>query len=130
MQRVLELEPEHAEALNFIGYIWADKNINLNKALQYILKAVELKPEDGYIIDSLGWVYYRLKEYNKAVKWLKRSIELKPDDPNIYDHLGDAYRAIGQNEDALKAYKSALELYEDEQQQEEMENKINAIPQK
>jgi tetratricopeptide (TPR) repeat protein len=127
MQRVLEIEPEHADALNFIGYVWADRNINLQQALGYILKAVELKPEDGYIIDSLGWVYYRLKDFTKAIHWLSRALELKPADPNIFDHLGDAYRAAGQDEKAMKAYESAFDLYEDKEKRDMVEKKINAL---
>ncbi len=84
MERVLELQPDHAEALNYIGYTWADKNIHLKKALEYILRATKLKPDNGFIIDSLGWVYYRLGDFQQARKELEHSLELVPDDPHIY----------------------------------------------
>ncbi len=127
MQQVLELEPDHADALNFIGYTWADQNINLDKALEFILKAVKLKPNNGYILDSLGWIYYRLNEFQKALKWLTKSLELKPDDPNIYDHLGDTYSALGQKDEALKAYHSAFEMYEDERKKKTVKTKMNEL---
>ena len=127
MMRVLELEPDHAEALNFIGYTWADKNIRLKEALDYIEKAVALKPESGYIVDSLGWVYYRLGDYLRAEKELKRSLELIPDDPHIHDHLGDAYRSQGKRKDALEQYKKALQLFEDDKKKSETQEKINAL---
>lgn len=127
MQKVLELDPENADALNFIGYTWADQNINLDKALEYILKAIKLKPNNGYILDSLGWVYYRLKEYDKALKWLNKSLKLKPDDPNIYDHLGDTYNALGLKDEALKAYQSAFDMYDDEVKKNSVKAKMDEL---
>ena len=103
MEKVLELQPDHAEALNYIGYTWADKNMHLEKALEYIFKANELKPDNGFIIDSLGWAYYRLGDFQQAVRELERSVELMPDDPHIFDHLGDVYRSLKKFPEAIKA---------------------------
>ncbi len=114
MQKVIRLQPEHAAALNYIGYTWADRKIHLDKALEYIRRAVELKPENGYIRDSLGWVYYRLGRLEEARKELEKAIELSPDDPAILDHLGDVYLELGRSRDALRVYRRALELYRDE----------------
>lgn len=127
MQKVIEIKPDHADALNFIGYTWADRNIHLQQALKYILKAVELKPDNGYILDSLGWVYYRLKDYAKAIKWLEKSLELKPDDPHIYDHLGDSYNATNQKKRALEAYQTAYDMFEDEEKKNSIMTKINDL---
>jgi tetratricopeptide (TPR) repeat protein len=127
MERVLELEPDHADALNYIGYTWADNNIHLDKALDYIKRAADLKPDNGYIIDSLGWVYYRLGEFAKAAKELERSLELEPGDPHIYDHLGDVYRALGETVKAKNIYNKALEMFEDETKKSHVKTKLDAL---
>lgn len=127
MLKVLELQPDHAEALNFVGYTWADKNIRLQEALAYIKKAIALKPDNGYIVDSLGWIYYRLGDYQGAVQALNRSLELEPEDPHIHDHLGDVYRALGKKSEALLQYGKALQLLEDEKKKTAIQVKINAL---
>ncbi len=127
MMKVLELQPDHAEALNFIGYTWADKNIRLKEALEYIEKAIALKPDNGYIVDSLGWVYYRLGNYPGAIKELNRALELEPGDPHIHDHLGDAYRAFGKRTEALEHYQKALKMFEDDQEKAAVQEKIDVL---
>ena len=81
--------------LNYLGYSWIDQGINLDEGMRMIRRAVEQRPDDGYIVDSLGWAYYRLGNYEEAVKHLERAVELKPDDPTINDHLGDGYWKVG-----------------------------------
>ena len=115
MQKVLELHPNHPEALNFIGYTWADQNINLDKAYDYIRQAVEMKPDNGFIRDSLGWVYFRKGELGKAEQELLTAIKLEPDDPHIYQHLGQIYQAQSRKKEALQAYRKALELIGEEE---------------
>ncbi len=127
MEKVLELEPDHAEALNYIGYTWADNNIHLEKALEYILRADALKPNNGFIIDSLGWAYYRLGYLQKAVRALERSLALIPDDPNIYDHLGDVYRSLERLAEAKEAYLKAYELFEDDDTKINIKQKIDSL---
>ncbi len=127
MQRVLELQPDNAEALNYIGYTWADQNINLAKALEYILRANALKPDNGFIIDSLGWVYYRLGDFEQAATLLERSLQLIPNDPHVYHHLGDVYRSLKNFPQAIKAYKKALEMFQDEEQKTTVKQKIHAL---
>jgi len=127
MEKVIELQPEHAEALNFIGYTWADSNIHLDRALEYIKRAVELKPDNGYITDSLGWVYFRLGEFEKAEIELKHAIDLEAEDPHIYDHLGDVYLALKKKIKALQAYEKAYKMFKDEEKQAKVKNKIDAI---
>lgn len=129
MEKVLELNPDHADALNFIGYTWADQNRNLEKALDYVLRANRIKPGNAFIIDSVGWTYYRLGEFDKAVEYLKRSIAFEPADPHIFDHLGDAYSAMGNFDKALTAYKKAYELFKDQKQKSAVKEKIDAITQ-
>lgn len=127
MERVLDLQPEHAEALNYIGYTWADKNIHLEKALEYILRADTLKPDNGFIIDSLGWVYYRLGNSQQAVKELQRALILIPDDPHIYNHLGDVYRSLNSFPEAIEVYQKAYEMFKDEKNKAEIKQKIYAL---
>jgi tetratricopeptide (TPR) repeat protein len=127
MEKVLSLQPEHAEALNYLGYTWADQNRNLDKALQYIKKANEIRPDNGFILDSLGWVYYRLGKFAKAAEELERAIELEPDDPHIYEHLGDTYSSLGNKAKALTNYRNAARLFHDVQRKKLVQDKIDAL---
>jgi tetratricopeptide (TPR) repeat protein len=127
MESVLDVQPDHAEALNYIGYTWADKNIHLDKALEYILRADMLKPDNGFIIDSLGWVYYRLGDFQKAQRELERSLVLIPDDPHIYDHLGDVYRSLKRFNKAREVYQKAYEIFKDEKNKVKIKQKIDAL---
>ena len=108
MKRVIMLDPENASALNYLGYTYADMGINLDEAETLVLKALDLKPDDGYITDSLGWVYYQKGNYDKAVEYLEKAVNLSDSDPVITEHLGDAYLKKGLLDKALEAYKNAL----------------------
>jgi tetratricopeptide (TPR) repeat protein len=110
MQEVLKRNNRNADALNFIGYTYADKGVNLDEAERLIKKALKLKPDDGYIIDSLGWVYFRQGKIKKAIQKLQLAVRRAPDDPVIAEHLGDAYSAAGDTENALAQYRKAYEL--------------------
>ena len=127
MEKVLQLQPDHADALNFIGYSWADKNMRLEEALDYILRALEIKPENGFIIDSLGWVYYRLGRFSEAVETLEKAATLEPGDPHIVEHLGDVYKALGTHDKAIKAYGKAYDLFENKNKKSAIKDKIDAI---
>ena len=110
LQRALELGGEQAVVLNYLGYSWIDQNRNLKQGLALIEKAVRQKPDDGYIVDSLGWAYYRLGNYKEAVKHLERAVELRPEDPVLNDHLGDAYWRVGREREARFQWDQALTL--------------------
>jgi len=127
MATLLELDPEHAEALNYIGYTWADMGINLEQALSYIQKAIELKPGNGYIRDSLAWVYFRMGKLSLATQEIKKALEMEPNDPYIYEHLGDIYLKTGKQEKALHAYKEAQRLFNNIEKQDQMQDQINAL---
>ncbi len=127
MEKVLELYPDHPEALNYIGYTWADRNMKLDAALGYIKKAVTLKPENGYIRDSLGWVYYRLGRLEEARIELEKALESEPDDPNIHDHLGDVYRSLHSSEKARESYQQSLKLLTDPDKKKSIEKKIDEL---
>ena len=110
MEKVLSLDPQNADALNFIGYSYADRGMRLDQAEQMIVQALKIKPDNGYILDSLGWVYFKKNQYTKALNQLKRALELLPDDPNIIEHLGDVYLKIGQNKNAAEYYRKAVKI--------------------
>jgi len=109
-KKALTLYPDQPQVLNYLGYSWVDMNINLDEGLGMIRKAVDLRPDDGYIVDSLGWAYYRLNRFDDAVGELERAVELKAADSTINDHLGDAYWRVGRKLEAIFQWKTALEV--------------------
>ena len=108
--KALDLHPDQPQVLNYLGYSWVDMNRNLEEGLELIRKAVELRPSDGYIVDSLGWAYYRLGRYEEAVADLERAVGLMPDDPILNDHLGDAYWRVGRKLEAGFQWAHARDL--------------------
>ncbi|MFN0262653.1 tetratricopeptide repeat protein [Tepidamorphus sp. 3E244] len=109
-KKALELNPEQPHVLNYLGYTWIDQGKNLDEALKLVKRAVELRPKDGDIVDSLGWAYYRLARYEESVKTLERAIELRPEEPIIHDHLGDAYWQVGRRFEAYFQWQHAIDL--------------------
>jgi tetratricopeptide (TPR) repeat protein len=93
--KALELNPDQPQVLNYLGYTWIDQDMHLDRALQMIEKAVEAVPQDGYIVDSLGWAFYKLGRIEEAVDVLEQAVQLRPNDAEINDHLGDAYWKAG-----------------------------------
>lgn len=108
--KALELNPDQPQVLNYLGYSWVDQEMQLKRALDMIEKAVALRPEDGYIVDSLGWAYYRLERFEEATETLERAARLSPSDPTINDHLGDAYWQVNRKREAKFQWSIALEL--------------------
>lgn len=113
MKKVLEIDPQNADALNFIGYSYADRGIHLDQAEQMIVQALKIKPDNGYILDSLGWVHFKKNQYASALKHLKRALELLPNDSNILEHLGDVYLKMDKNIEALDYYRRAVKIAPD-----------------
>jgi len=111
--RALDLNPDQPLALNYLGYSWLDKGLHLDRALKMIEKAVEQRPRDGYIVDSLGWGLYRLGDFKAAVKHLERAVMLRPADPVINDHLGDALWHVGRTREARFQWERALSMKPD-----------------
>lgn len=122
--KALELEPKQPYVLNYLGYSWIEKGINLEEAQKMIEEAVAQRPRDGYIVDSLGWVLYRLGEFDKAVSHLERAVELQPSDPVINDHLGDVYWKVGRNREARFQWKRAKSLNPEENVLLKIEEKL------
>lgn len=109
--QTLALNPNNAAALNYLGYMLADRGIRLEEALKYIQKAVDLDPGNGAYLDSLGWVYYKMKQYDLAQTNLLKALEKMPKDPTIHDHLGDIYFATNQYKLATSEYEKSLSSY-------------------
>ena len=124
--QALELEPEQPFVLNYLGYSWVDMGMHLDKARGMLDRAVALRPNDGFIVDSVGWVHYRLGEYPQAVETLERAVELEPGDPVINDHLGDAYWRVGRQREARYQWQRALTLEPDEGLIETIEQKLKS----
>ena len=122
----LELEPEQPLVLNYLGYSWIDRGENLDEAIEMVRRAVEQRPEDGYIVDSLGWAYYRLNAFDKAVTELERAVELKPRDPVINDHLGDAYWRVGRKLEATFQWSHALSNDPEDDRAEDIKAKLES----
>lgn len=123
-KRALELNPDQPYVLNYLGYSWVDQGINLGPAREMIERAVKLRPNDGYIVDSLGWVLYRLKDFEGAVEHLERAVQLRPNDPTINDHLGDAYWRVGRYTEARFQWQRALALKPEADQISAIEDKL------
>jgi tetratricopeptide (TPR) repeat protein len=109
MKTVVRLKPNNADALNYLGYTYADMGINLDEAESLIQNALKIKPEDGYITDSLGWVYYKRGQYRQALKYLMKAVDLVPDDPVILEHIGDVHRMLRNAGEALNYYRRSIE---------------------
>jgi len=110
LEHSIRLDPEQAHALNYLGYMYAEQNIHLDESLDLLTRAVKIRPDDGYVVDSLGWVHYKRGELDEARASLEKAVELVPNDAIIRDHLGDVYWALGRNEDAFGQWNRALEL--------------------
>ncbi|MDQ2704561.1 MAG: tetratricopeptide repeat protein, partial [Pseudomonadota bacterium] len=123
-RKALELFPNQPQVLNYLGYSWIDMNINLEEGMEMIRKAVELRPSDGYIVDSLGWAHYRLGEYEDAVRELERAVSLKPNDPVLNDHLGDAYWRAGRRLEATFQWSHARDMEPEPAVLAEVEKKL------
>ncbi|MBC50181.1 MAG: hypothetical protein CMI93_01275 [Pelagibacteraceae bacterium] len=122
--KILELVPNQPDVLNYLAYSWIEQDSNLEQAKKFILKAASIKPRDPYIVDSLGWAYYNLKEYDKAIKELEKAIDLKPTDPIINDHLGDAYLKVDRKLEALYQWKKAIQFKPENDLEKKIEKKI------
>lgn len=111
----LELNPGQPQVLNYLGYSLVEKQIKLDEALEMIEQAVAASPDSGYIVDSLGWVLYRLGRYDEAVGHMERAVELMPVDPVVNDHLGDVYWAVGRAREAQFQWMRALSFVDPEE---------------
>jgi tetratricopeptide (TPR) repeat protein len=126
MQRALQVYPEQPVVLNFLGFSWADQNRNLAQAHDYIQKALDQRPEDGEIVDSLGWVLLRQGDTQQAVHVLEKAAEMQPVDPTITGHLGDAYWDAGRKLEAEDQWRRALVLGPDADEARRIEARLKS----
>ncbi|MDB5482199.1 MAG: Tetratricopeptide 2 repeat protein [Caulobacteraceae bacterium] len=110
LQTALKKRPNEPELLNFLGYSWIDRGVKLPEAISMVEKAVNLQPQSGAMIDSLGWGYFRLGNYPAAVDQLEKAIVLEPGDPDVNNHLGDAYWKVGRKVEADFQWRRVLTL--------------------
>ncbi|MEW6427036.1 MAG: tetratricopeptide repeat protein [Thermodesulfobacteriota bacterium] len=127
MERIIDFAPENPFALNFVGYSWADRGERLEDARAYIEKAVSIRPEDGFIRDSLGWVYLRLGRMQDALRELELAAQLTPDDPTILDHLGEVYHRLGRLDDARRSWQKAYELEQTQERKSALGDKLRQL---
>ncbi|MGR3712746.1 MAG: tetratricopeptide repeat protein [Shimia sp.] len=120
----LELNPEQPQVLNYLGYSMVEKQVNLDEALDMIERAVAARPDSGYIIDSLGWVLFRLGRYEEAVVQMERAAELEPVDPVVNDHLGDSFWAVGRKLEAQFQWRRALSFVDEDSAEEAKPDRI------
>lgn len=128
-RRALELNPEQPQVLNYLGYSFVDMNKNLDEGVDMIKRAVAARPDDGYIVDSLGWAYYRMGKFEDAVTELERAVQLRAGDATINDHLGDAYWRVGRKLEAVYQWNRALISEGEDVKPEQIKEKIaNGLP--
>ena len=123
--RALDLRPDDPLLLNYLGYSWTEQGRHLDRAREMIEKAVGQRPVDGYIVDSMGWVLYRLGDFEGAVAQLERAVELRPQDPVINDHLGDAYWRVGRRLEAKFQWRRALTFAPEEELVPKIQRKLD-----
>jgi tetratricopeptide (TPR) repeat protein len=126
LKKALELFPDQPHVLNYLGYSWVDQGVHLDDGMAMIRKAVDQRPDDGYIVDSLGWAYYRINNFEEAVKHLERAVELKPEDPTINDHLGDAYWKVDRILEARFQWSHARDLKPEPDELKKIEEKLKS----
>lgn len=113
LKAALVHQPDHPYIMNYLAYAWADQGVNLDEALQMLKEAAALRPNDGYITDSLGWAYYKIGQYEEAVPYLEQAVEIMPYDSEINDHLGDAYWQVGRKVEARFQWERARNYSKD-----------------
>lgn len=121
MQALLKDNPDDATVLNFIGYTYVEQGVQLDDAEILLDRALEIKPDSGYIIDSMGWLFFVRKDFEKALEYLLRAREMVPDDPVIHEHLGDIFAELKRHDEAIENYRRSLELKEEALVRQKME---------
>lgn len=124
LMKALEMRPDEAELLNYLGYAWIDRGERLEQAMGMVERAVALNPRSGAIVDSLGWAHFRRGDYAKAVEVLEQAVELEAGDPEINNHLGDAYWMVGRKDEAVFQWRRVLTLNPDAKIKADAEAKL------
>ncbi|WP_019220588.1 tetratricopeptide repeat protein [Bartonella senegalensis] len=109
LRKALDFFPNQPQVLNYLGYSLVERGEKLEESLHMLQKASALQPQNSHILDSLGWAYYKLKQYNQAVQILENAVRLQPEDPTLNDHLGDAYWQVGRKREAIFQWNHAID---------------------
>jgi tetratricopeptide (TPR) repeat protein len=125
--QILDKNPEHAATLNYLGYMWADSNTNLDRAAEMLSRAVKQEPHNGAYVDSLGWVYFRQGKLELAEKYLSDATRLLPRDPTVHEHLADVLAKRGNYKRALDLYRVALTLDPEAKDEAKLRSKIAEV---
>ena len=128
LRKALALNPDEPHVLNYLGYSLADRGLSLDEALKLLRRAVEQVPDDGYMVDSLGWAYFRVGKNDEACETLERAVRLKPNDPLLNDHLGDVYAKLGRRNEARAQWRRARELGPEPENLRKIEDKLASTP--
>jgi Flp pilus assembly protein TadD len=129
-RRALELNPDSAMTLNYLGYMFADQGVHLEEAVELIQQALEMEPNNGAYLDSLGWAFYKQNRFELAEEYLQRAIARIPTDPTIRAHLGDVYYKLGQTARAVEEWKAALKEWTDLPQNDVDEGEVAKLEEK
>ena len=124
-RRALVLNPDHPSVLNYLGYSLVDRGMSYDEALGMIETAVAARPDNGAIVDSLAWVYYKLGRYQDAVTPMERAVELEPNDPILSDHLGDVYWMVGRTVEARFQWRRALSFEPEDDEADRIRRKLS-----
>ena len=127
MKKVIDLQPDHAQALNYLAYSWAEEGVHLEKAESYARQAANQEKDDAYILDTLGWVMFKKGEYKKAIEILEKAHFMQPEVGIIAEHLGDAYFKLNMHEKAKAKFMKAEELEADDIRKKEIQQKVVLI---
>lgn len=110
LAKAIRLDPENGEAFNYLAYMWAEKGVKLDQAREYVGQALDLEPDNGAYLDTLGWILFKEQKYEPALEYIQNACALLPDDPTVLDHLGDALARAGQAPAALEAWKKSFQF--------------------
>ncbi len=111
-RKILDIDPNNAPALNYLGYMLADRNLRLPEAVQYIIKALDQEPNNGAYLDSLGWAYFKMGKLDEAEENMRRAVERTPRDPSILDHFGDVLLRQSKLKEAIVEWQASLKEWE------------------
>lgn len=127
MKEVIAIDPANSSALNFLGYLYAERGENLEEAEKLIVRALQLKPNDGFYMDSLGWVYFRKNDLPKALKYTEQAAKIEPQEGAIIEHLGDIYLKMGDKKTAEQHYLNALKVKIDKKEKQRILEKLKKL---
>jgi Flp pilus assembly protein TadD len=127
MQRAIQINPSNAAALNYLGYTYAEMGTRLDEAESLVRRALAIEPDDGFYVDSLGWVYYQRGDFQSARQHLERAVELAGDDPTVTEHLGDVYERLHMYDEALRVYRDALARSTESDQIRRLKDKVSTV---